>query len=555
MVHGVAPSFFPPLKMKIGIVSRNNNFLGDIYPELVRYHSVRLYEETKDNSLNYWNLGRMCEWADLIWCEFAQPPFQFVLNIVPEKHIIVRLHRIELYNPYIYTLNWSAVNMLIFSAEHVKEIFYEKLKESKLPEGGLNIKNKPMADIVIPTNIINPKVFSFVQRDFKPPYKICMIGRVAEIKRVYDFIQWFKDVDNRFILNIGTQGINWNTDYSMDVKNLVEDDDRISFIPQFANAQAVATFMKSQDIIVSHSRNEGSHVSIMEAMATGCYPLISNWKGAEVVYPPENIYHSPNEFFDKINSWADSDNIQKLHASIEAYEYTKPYISLDAAIRIRELVEAVHTRDNIATYYDTLVPHMIEQKDNKRNKDALHFLDKWVKPEIKVLDLGCGIGTASNHIHTHIGADVIGLDLSPDAIAYARKHFHANFRCGSIFFEHFYHKFDCIVMADVLEHVKLDQHPKLFKLLNNLTTDKGMLLINIPHPMYMKELWKKYPFGNLKIFQPVDEVVEIEPLLIQLKEAGFSDVKYSESVLDNQYYKIVVRKGGQKDKEVEGREK
>ena len=534
--------------MRIAVISVNLKFFGDIAAELYRHHTVRFYEETSDNGLNCYNIGRLCEWADVIWCEFAQPPFQLALNLAPEKKIIVRLHRIEVYNPFIYTLNWRAVDMLIFSAEHIKEFFYKKLGEAKAPEGGLNIENKPVADIVLPTNVVNHKIFKFKQREFKPPYNICMVGRIVEIKRIYDFIQWFRDLDDRFRLNIVAQEVtNWDSSYERTVKELAEQDSRISIIPELKGASEVAEFMQSQDIIVSHSREEGTHVAVMEAMATGCYPLISCWKGADVVYPAKYVYHSPKEFYDKIDAWLRLDPIQKLRASIDAYEFTKPYDSVDMAVKIRELIEAVYNRDNIADYYDSLVPHMIEQKDNARNRDTLRFIEQWITPDMKVLDLGCGIGVTTEHIR-QLGADVIGLDLSPKAIEYARKHSKAKFRCGSIFFERFYDKFDCVVLADVLEHVKLDQHPELFKRLNELTTDNGMLIINIPHPDHMKQLRRAYPYGNMRLFQPVDETVEIEPLLERLKAAGFTEIKYSAPALNGLYYKIVVsKKGGEKE--------
>jgi len=526
--------------MKIAVISVNNNFFGDIVAELIKKHTVLFYEETSDSGLNAFNLGKLCTWADLIWCEFAQVPFQFALNLVPEKKIIVRLHRIELYNPYIYTLNWSAVDVLIFSAQHVKDIFYERLAKAKAPEGGLNIGNKPRSDMVLPTNVVNHNIFKFVQRGFAQPFNICLVGHLIEIKRAYDMIQWFKDVDARFRLNIVAHDSDWNVSYGTTVRRLAEKDPRIKILPGM-DRRTLAGFMQSQDIIISHSREEGTAVNVIEAMATGCYPLLAGWNGAEEVYSPKYVYNSPKELYAKLESWADLDPIQKLRTSIEAYEFTKPYDSVDMAVKIRELIEAVYNRNNIADYYDSLVPHMIEQKDNARNKDTLMFLDKWIKPDMKVLDLGCAIGITTEHIH-QMGADVIGLDLSPKAIEYARKHSGAKFRCGSIFFERFYYKFDCVVLADVLEYVKLDKHSKLFKLLNNLTTDTGMLIINIPHPDYMKQLRKAYPFGNLKLFQPVDETVEIEPLLTQLKETGFKKIKYSKPALQGQYYKLVVSK-------------
>ena len=534
--------------MKIGVISVNNNFFTDVISEVYKKHSVQLYEESPDATLNAFNLGKLCNWADLIWAEFAQPPFQFALNLAPEKKIIVRIHRIEIYNDYIYSLNWNAVDMLIFSAQHVKDIFYQRLAKAKAPEGGLNIDNKPRHDMVLPTNVVDHKTFRFLQRDFKQPYQLCLIGHLIEIKRCYDLIQWFKDVDARFRLNIVASDTDWDASYGATVKRLAEKDSRIEILSGM-DKKALSEFMRSQDIIISHSREEGTAVNVIEAMATGCYPLLAGWNGAGEVYSDKHVYNSPKEFYKKLEEWADLDELQKLKASIDAYEFTKPYNEQDMTKKIVELIENVYNSDKIVDYYDSLVNHMIAQKDNPRNQDALKFLRQWITPEMKVLDLGCGIGVTTECIHQK-GANVVGLDLSAKAIEYARKHSKANYRCGSIFFERFYYKFDCVVMADVLEHVKLEQHPQLFELLAKITNDQGMLIINLPHPAYMKELRKKYPFGNLKIFQPVDEVVEIEPLLIQLKEAGFSDVKYSKSVLDNQYYKIVVEKG-----EVEGREK
>ena len=528
--------------MKISVISVNNNFFGSIATELIKQHSVQFYEPTDDNSLNWYNLGKLCNWGDLIWCEFAQPPFQFALNLAPEKRIIVRLHRIEVYNPYIYTLNWSAVDMLIFSAQHVKDIFYQKLGEVKAPDGSLSIDNKPRNDIVLPTNVVNHNLFTFTQREFKQPYKMCIIGHVIEIKRIYDFIQWFHDIDARFELYIVAQDADWYESYGATVKRLAEQDARITILSGMDNTEELVKFMQSMDIIVSHSREEGTHVSVMEAMATGCYPLLADWNGADEVYDAKYVYRSPKEFNTKIEEWGALDSIQKLRASIDAYEFTKPYNAQEITKKVVDLVETVYNQDKIAIYYDSLVSHMIEQRDNPRNQDTLKFLSQWIKPNMNVLDLGCGIGITTEHIHKTIGAEVIGLDLSPKAIAYARQHSNAKYRCGSIFFEQFHYKFDCVVLADVLEHIQLEQHLELFKLLSGLTTDSGMLVINLPHPDYMKTLRTKYPFGDMKLFQPIDETVEIEPLLTRLKEAGLDNVQYSAPALDGQYYKIVVVK-------------
>lgn len=74
-----------------------------------------------------------------------------------------------------------------------------------------------------------------------------------------------------------------------------------------------------------------------------------------------------------------------------------------------------------------------------------------------VLDLGCGLGTAANHINN---IEYLGIDYSPVAIEYAKKHNknpNADFKLGR-FKEAPDRKYDTVLLLEVLEHV---MQPKL----------------------------------------------------------------------------------------------
>jgi SAM-dependent methyltransferase len=64
--------------------------------------------------------------------------------------------------------------------------------------------------------------------------------------------------------------------------------------------------------------------------------------------------------------------------------------------------------------------------------DAALVRDHLVGLDGRVLDLGCGPGQWSGHLHAH-GADVTGVDVVPEFIDYARTHFPGpQFRLGSM---------------------------------------------------------------------------------------------------------------------------
>lgn len=75
----------------------------------------------------------------------------------------------------------------------------------------------------------------------------------------------------------------------------------------------------------------------------------------------------------------------------------------------------------------------------------------------RVLDAGCGEGFVTNYLAERDPAlQLTGVDLSEEAIAYARAHFgeHATYRTGSIYKIPFSdNSFDAVVCSEVLEHL------------------------------------------------------------------------------------------------------
>lgn len=163
----------------------------------------------------------------------------------------------------------------------------------------------------------------------------------------------------------------------------------------------------------------------------------------------------------------------------------------------------------------------------------------------RVLEIGCGIGTLTWLLKETIrGGRVEATDLSPASIAFAQQHIHhpsIRFYAGNILeIEPLQPGFDYITVFDVLEHIPLDQHPVLFSRLAKWMTDETVLLVNIPHPDYIRFDQQYRPETLQELDQPVDTAL----LMSRLSEAGLELISFETwSVwVENDYQFLCLRK-------------
>jgi SAM-dependent methyltransferase len=104
----------------------------------------------------------------------------------------------------------------------------------------------------------------------------------------------------------------------------------------------------------------------------------------------------------------------------------------------------------------------------------------------RVLDIACGLGYGS-HLLAQAGAQaVIGVDISPEAIAYAREHYaheRVLFECKDIVALNIDTdgRFDVIVCFETLEHVP--EVERSLDVLAGLLDKQGSLVISIPNDL------------------------------------------------------------------------
>ncbi len=120
------------------------------------------------------------------------------------------------------------------------------------------------------------------------------------------------------------------------------------------------------------------------------------------------------------------------------------------------------------------------------NTPILSFLSK-IKPEAKILDLGCGNGSLTNAIARQ-GYRVVGMEESSSGVALAKKNFpQCNFLQGSIYEPPLLENdFDVVISVEVIEHLFYPR--ELTKLAGKCLKPGGHLIITTPYHGYWKNL-------------------------------------------------------------------
>jgi trans-aconitate 2-methyltransferase len=205
------------------------------------------------------------------------------------------------------------------------------------------------------------------------------------------------------------------------------------------------------------------------------------------------------------------------------------------------------SKEQVEQFYNTYKEQQKRIGVNIRHRTILKNLKTaGLKPDSKVLEVGCGIGTVSGLIIKKIpGGKFVGVDISAESISMAsqihQSSSNAEFLVSDM--SDFSHslKFDFIVLPDVLEHIPVEQHHNLFRVLASVSTENAVALINIPEPNCLNWCRVKHP----EKLQIIDQSLSMQDLLNNSYPHGwklFSMNSYSLQYTKPDYTSIVLKK-------------
>lgn len=204
------------------------------------------------------------------------------------------------------------------------------------------------------------------------------------------------------------------------------------------------------------------------------------------------------------------------------------------------------SKEQVESFYNTYKEKQKKIGVNIRHRTILKNLKGvGLKPDSKVLEIGCGIGTVSGLIIKSIPrGKFTGVDISSESIEMAKKLYpgkNAEFLVNDM--SNFSHptRFDFVVLPDVLEHIPVEQHNNLFKVIANVTTHDAVILINIPEPNCLNWIRKNHP-DKLQI---IDQSLSMQDLLNNSYPHGFklfSMNSYSLQYQQPDYTSVILKK-------------
>lgn len=226
--------------------------------------------------------------VDTVFCEWVcENAVWHSHNKVPGTKLILRLHRFEAFRDFPKRVNWANVDALIVVSDYFRDMMvsefgvdpsvihvrpqyidWHQLNRPKLPEARFNL------------GLVGINPFEHKRFD-----------------RAIDFFAKVRSRDPRFRLSVRSV-MPWKIDWVwnnrpedrgrfMDVFNRIQSDPLLAGAVRFDPAGSdMEEWYRGIGTILSSSDSEGCHTSVMEGMASGCYPVVYNWPGAWSLFSP-----------------------------------------------------------------------------------------------------------------------------------------------------------------------------------------------------------------------------------------------------------------------------
>jgi len=324
--------------MKVGIFTSNANFLAPILESLKRNgHEPLFWTRTPNESVNWANLQRLLDRCDVAFFEWCQQPFLEALSLEGlDCKVAVRAHGIPFFSIY-KTFPWKRVDLLIGASG----LFGPMLNEAAQ-------RPKRYIDIPVgsdPTLYTMPRSRKYGQNLVTHSFVVRFKKRIyTTIQTYYDLLQHDKKWNLHIVGNWEGGSTGWEgANYTTPCWELMEDlgiSTKVFMTPNM-DPEGWHQYLCDKDIFLSNSIREGVHISLVEAMFTGVYPLINCWRGAREYYPEECIFKTQSELVDKVLEWEKRPVKEKRRLSREMREWASE--RFDGRPLADKVVEALET--------------------------------------------------------------------------------------------------------------------------------------------------------------------------------------------------------------------
>jgi glycosyltransferase involved in cell wall biosynthesis len=265
----------------------DRKFITDIEREISKIHEVRTayFEET----FNLREIQAVMDWADVTWFEWTYKILAQASNrLRKSSRVVTRLHRWEAFQDVIHRINWSFVDTLIPTTNHIVEVAKKRIP--RIDE---------MVDIETISSTVDPNRFQFRERE--PGYDVAYVGHLNYRKNPSLLLQCLHALvhkDERYQLHMA--GDFQHSVIEVYFEHMLDELDLREHVQIDGWVDDMPAWLDNKRYLILTSLHEGNPYSVLEAAAMGVRPLVHTFPGADELYPDSWTFASPSEFAEKV---------------------------------------------------------------------------------------------------------------------------------------------------------------------------------------------------------------------------------------------------------------
>lgn len=281
----------------------NWGFFREIYQSLEASFSTEVFEPASyhipviQGRVNGWTTRRrmmsILARSDVCFFEWASELLAAASHLPKTCAIVTRLHSYEV-NVWASRIDWNQVERIVFVSRNIRNRFLQRF-----PEHAARTR-------VVHNGVSLTRFTSQV----RPPGRLNlgMLGWLHPVKRVYEAIlavHKLRASGSPAHLHIGGTEVEggYFDDYAIATRSLVAKLGLGDCVTFHGRVNDVPGWLNGIDVFISNSYWEGQQVSLLEALASGCYCLAHFWDGVDEVLPARNVYATEDELIRKVTEY------------------------------------------------------------------------------------------------------------------------------------------------------------------------------------------------------------------------------------------------------------
>lgn len=259
------------------------------------------------------------EWADVVLVEWAHHVLTWVtlLDRAP-RCLAVRLHRFEAFTPFPLFTDASRIDHLLYVSPPVRTML------CRIAPAFARVPSQQVGNLLV--RGLGPE-----PGEDRDPHLLVQVGWLREIKDVMfslDVLERLREHDDRYRLRLIGPGLpadpGADTPYQRRVRA------RLAAVSPGAveilgRREDVPALLAEAGVVLSSSRHEGTHESIMEGMAAGCAAVVRDWPetaaygGAATIYDPRWVVADQDAAVERIQQLADPAALREASRAARAF--------------------------------------------------------------------------------------------------------------------------------------------------------------------------------------------------------------------------------------------